>query len=96
MRPPQYLSDMGDEGVVAMGDELVPVVVAVRVKPNTENDPIAFQADPTNNTVTLLQPNHGDSLAEVEGESHLKQQVQKHVMKSISFCTNYNLRLLAT
>ena len=76
MRPPQYLFDMGDEGVVAMGDELVPVVVAVRVKPNTENAPIAFQADPTNNTVTLLQPNHRDSLAEVEGESHLKQQVR--------------------
>lgn len=89
MRPPQYLSNMGDEGVAAMRDELVPVVVAVRMKPNTENAPIAVQADPTNNTVTLLQqPNHGDPHAEVEGESYLKQQVRNMFLNRL---LNYNL-----
>ena len=86
MRPPQYLSDMGDEGVAAMRDELVPVVVAVRMKPNTENAPIAVQADPTNNTVAMLQPNHGDAYAEVDGESHLRQQVRNMFLNR--FCNN--------
>ena len=75
MRPPQYMSEMGDEGLAAMGEELVPTVVAVRMKPNTEIAPIAFHADPTTNTVTLLQPDHGDAHVEVERESHQKQQV---------------------
>ena len=91
MRPPQYMSEMGDEGLAAMGEELVPTVVAVRMKPNTENAPIAFQADPTNNTVTLLQPDHGDPHAEVERESHQKQQVgtRIHILKSSSANCTY-------
>ena len=90
MRLPQYLADMGDEGVEATGDELVPVVVAVRMKPNTENAPIAFHADPTNNTLTALQPNHVDCQAEFEGESHLRQEVRD----MFRFCNFYTTTVI--
>ena len=65
---------MGDEDVATIPEEPVPVVVAVRVKPNTENAPIAIQADPANNTVTLQHLNHGELHTEIEGETYSKMQ----------------------
>ena len=65
---------MGDEDVATIPEEPVPVVVAVRVKPNTENAPIAIQADPTNNTITLHHLNHGELHTEIEGETYSKTQ----------------------